>query len=412
MERILDAVGKKPSDVICITQENLPEVMTELRHLWPPESVPPGQIETFMRPLVFTVQDLSGNRPDLKPLLERCPEGTALGTLKNMVGHTNTVYNYHPRELDQKNNEICWPTQNFGAIMGCSHGCLYCGNGCGGKFITVNLNLEEYVEKVVAPSIEKYPWNKCFRIFGWGADLITFEPEYGLFDLIMSELMKADRYGHFHTTSANVDWIADRPYRDRLLGVWSTTCEAVARDIEPNAGSAMDRIEAGRKCQEMGVSIRYKFKPIIPVRNWREEYAYIIEQALKRSNPESIGLCLYIWNNYGSLINTFDVDMLDAEYVEAAREASEEMKSLRAGPFPHYVRAEVYRFFINEVRRWDKDVLLYLCTESSEMWDELKDELGQDPSSYICACSSVAVPGRKLSLSPDFRYSTYSPTPS
>ena len=45
------------------------------------------------------------------------------------------------------------------------------------------------------------------------------------------------------------------------------------------------------------------------------------------------------------------------------------------------------------------------------MWDELKDELGQDPRSYICACGSAAAPGRRLALSLGFRYSTYHPTP-
>jgi hypothetical protein len=45
------------------------------------------------------------------------------------------------------------------------------------------------------------------------------------------------------------------------------------------------------------------------------------------------------------------------------------------------------------------------------MWDELKDELGQDPSAYVCACSSVAVPGGGLALNPGLRYSTYHPTP-
>ena len=43
--------------------------------------------------------------------------------------------------------------------------------------------------------------------------------------------------------------------------------------------------------------------------------------------------------------------------------------------------------------------------------DELKDELGQDPECYVCGCSSVAVPGRRLALSPTFRRSTYAPTP-
>jgi hypothetical protein len=97
--------------------------------------------------------------------------------------------------------------------------------------------------------------------------------------------------------------------------------------------------------------------------------------------------------------------------VRAAREAQDEMQKWRCGPFPHHVRKEVYQFLIREVRRWDPDVLLYISTETREMWDELQDELGQDPRSYVCACSSVAVPGRKLALSPAFRYSTYHPTP-
>jgi hypothetical protein len=300
----------------------------------------------------------------------------------------------------------------FGTMMGCPHECQYCGTGKSGKFISITLNLEDYMEQVVGPCIEKNSWNKCFRMIKVVADLITFEPEYGLFDLFTRKLAEYEgRYGHFHTASDNVDWIADLPHRDRLLGVWSTTCEAVSRDLEPGSPSAIDRFEAGRKCNEMGIPVRYKFKPMIPIRNWREEYASAIEEALKRSDPESIGFCVIMWMDYDELTKKIDPGLLDPEYVQAARTAVEEMKGVRVGPFPHNVRAEIYRFLINEVRRWDKDVLLYVSTESRGMWDDLKDELGQDPRSYVCACSSVAVPDRKLALSPDFRYSTYHPEP-
>jgi DNA repair photolyase len=245
-----------------------------------------------------------------------------------------------------------------------------------------------------------------------GTDLITFEPEYGLFDLFSRTLAQfEDRYGHFHTGSANVDWLADLPHRDRLVGVWSTTCEAVARDIEPGSGHAFDRFDAGGKCTEMGIPARYKFKPIIPVRDWRSEYATAIEEALKRSQPESIGFCVFIWHDFDAMAAKLDLDMLDPDFVEAARGAQEEMKGKRQAPFPHEVRKEIYQFMIKEVRRWDQDVLLYLSTESREMWDELKDELGQDPMTYVCGCSSVAVPGCKLALNPGLRFSTYHPTP-
>jgi len=412
MERMLKAIGVDTDDVTIITDESLPDVVDELHHLWPPENVPDGHIRSYMRPLVFTTQVLTGKHPSLKELLKRCPKGTPLGYLNNIFGYITSAVDQHPHQRDQRENCVCWPTYNFGTMSGCPHGCLYCGNGRGGKFITIGLNLEDYMEQVVGPVIETYPWNKVFRMILSGADLMAFEPEYGLFDLFTRKLAQyEERYGHFHTGGANVEWLAELPHKDRLVGVWSTTSDFVARNIEPGSGPAVGRFEAGGKCQEMGIPARYKFKPIIPVRNWREEYATAIEQALTLSQPESIGFCLYIWNTYDSMVNTISPDLLDPEYLDAAKESTEEMKGVRTGPFPHHVRAEIYRHMISEARRWDKDVLLYISTETREMWDELKDELGQDPKSYLCACSSVAVPGKRLALSPGFRYSTYNPTP-
>jgi len=411
MERMLKAIGYNSEDVVCITEENLGDVADELQHrLWPPENIPEGHVRTHMRPLVFTVQDLSEKRPDLSPLLEHCPKGTQLGILKSIFGQITNAVDQHPHERDQRENIVCWPTYNFGTMRGCPHGCLYCSSGRAGKFITISLNLEDYMEHIVGPTIEKYQWNKVFRMILEGADLMAFEPEYGLFDLFTRKLAQYEnRYGHFHTGSDNVDWLADLPYRDRLVGVWSTTCESAARDIEPGSPSSVARSKAGGKCNEMGIPVRYKFKPVIPVRNWREEYAYAIEQTLKWSKPESIGFCTLI-SNYDSMVSAINPDLLDEECLDAARAVKEEMKGERMSPFPHHVRAEIYRFLIKEVRRWDDDVLLYVSTERREMWDELKDELGQDPRAYVCACSSVAVPGGKLALSPDFRYSTYHPT--
>lgn len=412
LERVLAALGRDPADAVVITDDSLGQVVDELRHTWPPEVVPPGCVRSFMRPLVFTAIDMSHNRRDLRPLLQACPDGTSLDMLKSIYGQFTLAIDQHPHERDQRENCVCWPTYNFGTMKGCPHGCLYCGAGRSNPLVAIGLNLEEYMEKVVGPVIEANPWNRVFRMILSGADLITFEPEYGLHDLFTRKLAEyEDRYGHFHTTSANVEWMADLPHRDRLVGVWSTTCEAVARDIEPGAGAAIDRIKAAAKCQDMGIPVRYKFKPVVPVRNWREEYAAIIEQALKLTTPESIGFCLYIWNTFDAMANTLGLDLLDPECVEAARTAAGDMKGVRTGPFPHDVRAEVYRTLIREVRRWDADVPLYVSTETREMWDELREELGQDPRTYICACSSVAAPGRRLAVSPGFRYSTYYPTP-
>ena len=161
----------------------------------------------------------------------------------------------------------------------------------------------------------------------------------------------------------------------------------------------------------MGIPVRIKLKPVIPVRNWRREYASILREVFARVQPESVGFGLFMWHSFDAMTEAMPAERLDPECVEAARQAAPEMKGVRTGPFPHGVRKEIYRTLIREVRRWDTGVPLYVSTESREMWDELKDELGQDPRAYLCACSSVAAPGRRLALSPGFRFSTYHPTP-
>ncbi len=406
MERMLAALGVPASGVREITPENLPETVEELLSLWPPDEPPADVPVQWTRPLVFTRQYLDGPFPDISELLQRCPEGSA-SAVRAILGHIDPVRTYHKREDDWQENRVCWPTYDFGTMAGCPHGCQYCGEGKWGKFTAVGVNIEEHMEKAVVPTIEEQSWQRCFRMIGWGADHIAWEPEYDVFGPYTRTLAAHDRYGYFHTASDNVDWIADLPHKDRLIGVWSLACGAVARDVEPGSPSDLQRIEAMARCQEMGVPVRVKFKPIVPVKNWRDEYAATIKALLERVEPESIGMCVIMWMGLDELGRRIDLEMLDQEFVEAARAAREEMAGSVVAPFPHHVRREVYRFFISEIRRWNKDVRLYISTESREMWDELKDELGQDPLTYRCGCSSVALPGGRLALSRQCPHSTY-----
>lgn len=412
MERMVAALDPTPP-LERITEQNLPDVMAEIIAL-KAQAAGNGHVGSYAswrRPLIFTNIAISEHR-NLAELLPRCPKGTTQHDLAKVYGHMALAIDQHPHERDRHDNTVCWPTINFGTMIGCPHACAYCGEGRTAAAVSVGVNLEEYIDRIVGPMIEYNPWNRVFRMILNGSDLITFEPEYGLFDLFTRKLAEFEgRYGHFHTISSNVDWLADLEHRDRLVGVWSTTCEAVARDIEPGAGSAYDRYDSAARVQAMGIPVRYKYKPIIPVRNWREEYGASIEQALKRTKPESIGFCLYIWNTFESMSRTLPLDLLDPECVDAARCGGDEVNGTRHGPFPHATRLEIYRTLIREVRRWDDEAKLYVCTESRQMWNDLSDELGQDPKFFFCGCGSMAMPGGQLGINPGLKYSTYHPTP-
>ena len=54
--------------------------------------------------------------------------------------------------------------------------------------------------------------------------------------------------------------------------------------------------------------------------------------------------------------------------------------------FPYDARARLYRFMIDEVRRFSPDIPFALCRETPDMWDEFKDDLRLSPAD--CACGS------------------------
>jgi DNA repair photolyase len=410
LERMLDALGRSGDEVVWADPQNLAEVSQELATAFPPAAVPAGVPETFMRPLVFTTGWLEDELPDDDEALLTWPEDTDKGIGKQIMGHVAPIGEYHPYAKDQAENRVCWPTYDFCTMTGCPHGCHYCGHGKGGKFMTLSLNLEDYMDVVVPRSIAMRPWQKCFRLIGWSADQITVEPEYGAFDLFTKKLAEHDRYGYFHSAGPNVDWVADLERKDRLIAIFSVTGERVAQAFEPGTGDhAHARFDAGRKLNAMGVPVRYKFKPMIPIEGWRDDYARAIEYMMRVSEPESVGFCVIMWMSLEALGQRLDLSLLDPEYVQAAREAAEQMEGSVCAPFPHEVRKEIYQFLSREVRKYDSEVPLYISTESREMWTELAEELGQNPNAFFCGCSSVALPGRKLSLSEGCPHSTFSP---
>jgi hypothetical protein len=90
-----------------------------------------------------------------------------------------------------------------------------------------------------------------------------------------------------------------------------------------------------------------------------------------------------------------DPEMLEPRFVDGMREAADDLRGFRPGPFPHDLRAEVYDFYLTEIRRHDSDVPVFLCTESREMWRDFSSRLGFGPRDYPCGCGPQCPPGTR-----------------
>lgn len=386
INRMLRALGRGLSDVTIVRPHDIPQMVRERG--WERARVRQGEHAEHTEPdLVFT-RWLGGAAPDPAPVVARCPEGTSASLVRRMLGHGGA--RVHDERPDS--GRICRSRWQFDTIFGCPHGCAYCQAG---KVATVFANVEDYVERVVAPTVQENPWQKVFMFNSCLTDILAFEPEYELIQRLASFFdMTPDQWQLIHTKSANVDFLTEY-HLFRTICLWSMTSATVSREIEPGSATTEERIEAARECREAGYPVRVKFKPIVPVRGWEDEGREMIRRVVNEVQPESIGMCFVAWMSAEEMERTIDPDMLEPRFVDGMRAAADDLRGFLPGPFPHELRAEVYDFYLTEIRDHDADVPVFLCTESRRMWEEFAPKLGFGPRDYPCGCGPQCPPGTR-----------------
>ena len=386
VERMLSALGLGLDSVVRAGDGDIPALVEA--YGWSDARVLQGRLGIHRQPsLVFSTLRF-GDFPEVGPVLDACPAGTSGGLVRNLLGYGGRQV---ARENFRSRRGVCRARVQFDTIYGCPHGCAYCG---GGKVSVINTNLEEFIEQQVRPAAAAEPWQKVFMYNSALSDTPCFEPEYGLTRLLAEFYATTpDQHCLIHTKSANVDFMREFDHHGRVVMLWSLTGPTAASRIEPGSASPEERIEAARICQEAGCPVRFKLKPIVPVRGWRDEYREVIERLLTRTSPESIGLFMLAWMDFEQLAACIDLDLLEPGFVRALENSADEMRGVTAGPFPHAARAEVYHHLYDEIRRHDASVPVFLCTETLEMWEEFAPLLGMEPSNYICGCGPQCKPG-------------------
>jgi len=397
-KNIVEALGRSMEDIIYMADEDIPQIVREdnWRSLWGTKM---GQISRdFSDPIIVLNTFRWGKEVDelSRRMAKEHPD--LGGYLGQFLGHGAFCFQPYNLESDpNRKDKVCRPAWRIHMIKGCPHRCDYCGLG---RFMNVMLNVEDYIEKL-DELIQLNPWQNLY-LYEDDADVLCLEPEHGVLKpLVEYFATQENAYLLIHTKSANVDYMLDWEHKGHTIVLWSHSASTQSRVFEKGTGTTEERIEAARKCQEAGYPIRYKFKPIIPVVNWREEAKDAIEKTMTATKPDIISLCVIMWMPASALKACLDESLLDPAYIKAMDESVEDTKNTRTMPFPEWVREETYEFYLNEIRKYDKDIPVSLSTESWSMWQRLASKLGMTATDYVCGCGAQAVPGlKKLKVNP------------
>ncbi len=400
MLTMLSAMGVAEESVVRISEDDIPRVMRE--NDWTDFDVRQGRYESPVTPsLLFSAfrWPTAEQRARLmrEPLFQQCQGWYTRGFLLMVYGYAD-FFHYEDREQKARGGAMCFNLYDLHSLNGCLHGCNYCRRG---RLIAMMLNVEEFVEQVDR-LLEENPWQKVIR-YDVESDILPFEPEYGASKLLVDHFARLkDRYIILFSKSANVDFLMDLDHRGHTIIMWTLSPHTVSTQIEKATASMRERIEAARRCQEAGYHVRFKFKPVIPIRNWRAEYREMLELLFSSVRPNNLSMDLLFTHELDTkeLFAIAPPELLDPEYIRNIEEAKHRpwLDTVTHMPFSHEARAEMYDFIISEARRICPGASVSLCAETQRMWDLFGRRLGSTPRNFACNCGPQSVPGlRRLS---------------
>ncbi|HQE75973.1 MAG TPA: hypothetical protein PLK00_06085 [Candidatus Hydrogenedentes bacterium] len=306
-------------------------------------------------------------------------------------GNAFTFFCSELNEIRPNPQHMCRPQWRIHQGDGCPHQCAYCDLG---KFLISHVNTEEYIERL-GDLIRRNPWQRTW-LYDDIMDVLTLEPELNTLAPLMRFFERTrDCYLILHTKSDRVHGLIEANAPHNTIVVWSLSGPTQSTRLERIAGTTDARIDAARRCEEAGIQIRYKFKPIVPVRRWREEAEYTIGAALERTHPDNLSMTTLMWSRIEDVLACIPMELLEPAFVAAAEEAREELDGLRYAPFPHHVRETIYRHYLKEIRARNPEIPVTISTESLGMWKAMGGPLGFTPDDYVCGCGAGAIPGKK-----------------
>jgi len=397
VDDVVDALAQ-PVQPIVYRDDDLPGLVAD--HGLLEKRKPMGTLAEITDPILMFNTFRFDNRMDeqVARLTERGIDSEAVA--RELLGYR--AFHWACYNLDgdpNRHDKVCRPCWRIHLQHGCVHRCHYCG--LGGLLIAM-VNVEETCHHL-GRIIDRHPWQKTYLLDD-DADPLCLEPEHGcLGPLIEFFGSLDDRYLVIHTKSWNTAWLADLNHNGHTIIVWSVAGPSQSALIEPKTGTTEQRIEAARVAADAGYTIRYKFKPIIPIVGWRDEAAQAVERIFERTRPDIISLCVFMWQDVDEMVHRLGEDVLDPACLQAARDHRDAVEDTRTKPFPAHVRAEIYDHYLAEIRKHDPDIPVSLSTENFEMWKAFGPKLGMTATNYVCGCGPQSVPNAKRLTDHPFR---------
>lgn len=262
---------------------------------------------------------------------------------------------------------ICCGYQILNVGFNCPMDCSYCILQAyfNDSSVRVFVNLEEKLEDI-GNCLDQNK-KRIFRLgTGEFTDSLALDPYTGWTRFLPSFIKhRQNALLEFKTKTNSIKGLLASENRDRIVVSWSVNSPFIAAREEHGAPGVRTRLEAARACQEAGFVVGFHFDPIIEHSEWERYYLETIEMLKELIDPTRV-----IWVSLGCLRYMPGLKPIIRKRHKGSQILNGEFVPGLDGKMRYFkpIRIKLYRFMKQRLDEWYKDLGLYLCMESDEVW--------------------------------------------
>lgn len=260
---------------------------------------------------------------------------------------------------------LCCNYYTIDLYGGCTLGCTYCIMKFYLNFSPIIVNVD--IEKTIAEVTElaaKHPDREIRVGTGEVGDSLLYDP---LFELSKTFIRAFAPYPNIQfelkTKTDYVDHLLDIPEKGRAVIGFSVNTTSIIASEDGNSCTLAQRLEAAQKASSAGYRIAFHFDPIFHYKGWQRDYLETV-RALTVIPPEKIA-----WISLG----TFRYPNGLKEKIEQRWYLYDEFVPCKDKKFRYLqkIRAEIYKTIARELEFFLPGAKIYLCMESSTLWEKV-----------------------------------------
>jgi len=280
---------------------------------------------------------------------------------------------------------VCCNYQIFHLAAGCNFDCTYCilQAYLNNPILTFYTNIDEALEEL--KSILDARPKDYFRI-GTGelTDSLSTDHLTGFSEILVPFFQNIKNASlEFKTKSNNIDNLLKMDPQGKIIVGWSYNTEKVQQEEEHKTASLEERLKAAQQVLKAGYKVTFHLDPIINYEGWEEDYPKTLDNLFDMIPPEKIA-----WIGIGSFrylpklkeVMTQRFPKSKLAYGELVRGADDKMRYFKE------IRTKMYETVQNHIKKHSKNLPLFLCMESQEVWQKslgIRPETNEEISTIL-----------------------------